>query len=254
MIFSYGFLEETMKSACVVFLDLGIPADDPLRIPKMTVCTSAPGFRLFEHDNRSRWESEYIWLVVVNEEDGLSFDYARKVDGEWELKALWKDSELVDTGALARILKEESLYDVFMLRAVSLIQGRVEQQLHLLYGNGQEDEPSEPPEEDVRGGPKALASKLKELEQELLERSYGELEDQVRCTPAGSVRRVQVWRSAGFFRKPLEPQYYVLTSFRRSSSSLKHPAFSNTSHLNGRTSQLKKTFHNRARATLRFLS
>jgi len=69
-IFSYGFLEDTMASAKVVFLNLDIPDDDPLRPAKIYVCNTAPGFRLVDKDDKIEWESDFVWLVVVNEEDG----------------------------------------------------------------------------------------------------------------------------------------------------------------------------------------
>jgi hypothetical protein len=69
-IFSYGFLEDSMASANVVFLDLDIPDDDPLRPAKIYVCNAAPGVRLVDKKDNIEWESDFVWLVVVNEEDG----------------------------------------------------------------------------------------------------------------------------------------------------------------------------------------
>ena len=56
-----------------MFLDLDIPDDDPLRPAKIYVSKVAPGFRIFEKDGNIEWESDFVWLVVVNEEDGLDF-------------------------------------------------------------------------------------------------------------------------------------------------------------------------------------
>ena len=62
MLFSYGFIEPTMKSARELFLDLEIPNDDPLRLAKKAVAQSAPGFRLFLHDDSTDWESSFSEL------------------------------------------------------------------------------------------------------------------------------------------------------------------------------------------------
>jgi hypothetical protein len=70
-IFSYGFLEDTMSSANAMFLNLDIPDDDPLRPAKIHVCNTAPGFLLLEKADQIDWEGDFVWLVVVNEEDGM---------------------------------------------------------------------------------------------------------------------------------------------------------------------------------------
>ncbi len=62
MLFSYGFIEPTMNSARELFLDLEIPNDDPLRLAKKAVAQSAPGFRLFLHDDSMDWESSFSEL------------------------------------------------------------------------------------------------------------------------------------------------------------------------------------------------
>lgn len=59
-----------MSSAHVMFLNLDIPDDDPLRPAKIYVCNIAPGFRLTQTADTVEWEGDFVWLVVVNEEDG----------------------------------------------------------------------------------------------------------------------------------------------------------------------------------------
>ncbi|KAJ4351299.1 uncharacterized protein N0V89_006638 [Didymosphaeria variabile] len=76
-IFSYGFLEDSMTSAKIMFLNLDIPDDDPLRPAKIYVCNTAPGFRLVDQKDRIEWESDFVWLVVVNEEDDRLFSTQR---------------------------------------------------------------------------------------------------------------------------------------------------------------------------------
>ncbi|KAF2005547.1 SET domain-containing protein [Amniculicola lignicola CBS 123094] len=173
-IFSYGFLEDDVESARVVFLGLEIPDDDPLRPAKIAVSTVAPGFRIFEKDGHTQWESDYIWLVVVNEEDGLDFKLRQTVDGQREITGLWKEYELDDTSKLKTYLEQDPLWDIYKLRAVFLLQNRVESQLEILREVG------DPPRDaTIREGPWRLAGRLRNLERGLLQKAMTDLETQV---------------------------------------------------------------------------
>lgn len=129
MLFSYGFIEQSVTSAQELFLDLTIPDDDPLKLAKEAVAHSAPGFRLFIHGDSTDWESSFVWLLCVNEEDGLEFKVLQNNDGERELQASWKDEEITDMSNLFARLKLEPLWNIFELRAIATLQSRVEQQL-----------------------------------------------------------------------------------------------------------------------------
>ncbi|KAF9692861.1 hypothetical protein EKO04_009263 [Ascochyta lentis] len=172
-IFSYGFLEHTMTSARVLFLNLDIPDDDPLRPAKIFVSTAAPGFRIFEKSGNIEWESDFIWLVIVNEEDGLDFKIRQTVDGKREIQALWKDVDLDDTSKLRDYLLGDPLWDVYQLRATVLLQGRVEMQIETLKETGTPQK-----EASVREVPWRLAEKLRKLELEMLERTIEAFEIQ----------------------------------------------------------------------------
>ncbi|KAF6240455.1 hypothetical protein HO173_001123 [Letharia columbiana] len=175
MLFSYGFIESTVKSARELFLDLSIPDDDPLKLAKKAVAQSAPGFRLFLRGDSTDWESSFVWLLCVNEEDGLEIKLLQKNDGERELQASWKDKEITDMSNLVKLLKLEPLWDVFALRAIITCQNRVEQQLFRLEGSknsvdelliiGEVDN-------DIR----ANAMQLRHLEEILLLHAYGDFE------------------------------------------------------------------------------
>jgi len=175
MIFSYGFIEDSMSSARVMFLDLDIPGDDPLRPAKFAVNVAAPGFRIFDKDsNKTGWESDFVWLIVVNEEDGLSFKFQQTNEGDQEIMSFWKDKELGDTFNMRALLESEELWDVYQLRAVCLLQDRVQRQIQAL------DETGDPERETtVREMPWQLAERLRKLERDMLERCLIDLEDQV---------------------------------------------------------------------------
>jgi hypothetical protein len=177
-IFSYGFLEDGMTSAKVMFLSLDIPDDDPLKPAKVFVSTAAPGFRISDKTDETDWESDFIWLVVINEEDGLDFKLRQTVDGKREVQALWKDHELDDTSKLRSYLQQDPLWDVFQLRATVLLQNRAEAQIKTLHENQHPNR-----EASVRNTPWHLAERLRDLELELLERAVASVEGQVR-TPS----------------------------------------------------------------------
>ncbi len=173
MIFSYGFVEDTVVSAKVMFLDLDVPDDDPLRPAKLFVSTEAPGFRLFDKGDEIGWESDFIWLVVINEEDGLEFKIRQTIDGGRDIQALWKEQEL-DTSKLGEHIREDPAWDIYQLRAVVLLQERVKAQREKL-----QEVRSVMPDNSIREVPRRLAGRLGMLELDMLERAVAALELQV---------------------------------------------------------------------------
>ena len=70
MVFSYGFLEEGASSAREMFLSLSIPADDPLRMAKISYAEEAPGVRVFANEGGLvQWDSNYLWWAFDRLED-----------------------------------------------------------------------------------------------------------------------------------------------------------------------------------------
>jgi hypothetical protein len=185
MIFSYGFLEDAMVSGNELFLDLHPSEDDPLGMAKTRVSNAAPGVKFSEKGAHSdqlhgvEWYSDFIWLVCVNEEDGLEFRVLQTNDGGRELKTYWKEKELQDTSKLKEILQEDPLWEVFQLRAVVLIQRRIEEQLQVLYETSNDDRFELGHNEQIRKGPRDLALRLRALESKLLEKAYSGLDDEV---------------------------------------------------------------------------
>ncbi|KAL8992337.1 MAG: hypothetical protein Q9169_007176 [Polycauliona sp. 2 TL-2023] len=174
MLFSYGFIEDSMTSARELFLDLDIPKDDPLKLAKKSIARSPPGFKLLENGRSTDWDGDFVWLVCVNEEDGLDFRLLQALEGDKELKMFWKDKEISRESHLGDLLKEEHLWDVFELRAVATLQNRVEQQL-LALGKANASvasmhEPQSP------GYPYFNTLRLRELEEKLMLQAYDDFE------------------------------------------------------------------------------
>lgn len=178
MLFSYGFIDDTMKSAQELFLDLEIPGDDPLKVAKKAVNNSAPGFRLFLQDDTIQWDGAFVWLLCVNEEDGLGFSILQTNDGERELSVNWKDREITDISELGKLLRAELLWDVFELRAVATLQTRLESQLRAL--DSSEDRTHGMLSTDEAIYPRLFnALRLRELERTLMLLAYETFETRV---------------------------------------------------------------------------
>lgn len=181
MLFSYGFIESNMTSARELFLNLDIPDDDPLRLAKKAISKSAPGFRLFLQDGSIGWEGSFVWLIVVNEEDGLEFKLLQKSDGERELQAFWKDEVVPDMTELQSLAEKEPLWDVFNLRAITTLQNRVEQQLFRLESSKKFIEKllhDEALEQIICDN----ATRLRNLEETLMLHAYEDFESKVRTS------------------------------------------------------------------------
>jgi hypothetical protein len=184
MIFSYGFLEKDMVDARQLFLDLDIPDDDPLKPAKKAVVDAAPGFRLFTPlgSTSTDWESPFVWWSCINEEDGLEFRVLQLNEGGRELKAAWKGEDLETSEKLLEMLKKDSMWHLFLLRAVVTLQDRVASQLAQLYESEEYVQ-----ERCERGGDLVIrasvwdiAIKLRKLEAALLGKAFRDLEAKVR--------------------------------------------------------------------------
>ena len=178
MLFSYGFIESSMVFARELFLDLDIPDDDPLKLAKKEVSGLAPGFRLYEQNESIGWEGSFIWLIVINEEDGLKFKKLQMHNGEVELQASWKDGVIQDMSNLQSSLMTEPLWDVFSLRAITLLQDRVEKQLRRLE-NSREYVSTLIGDKGIELHTRDCIRKLRDLEETLMLRAYKYLELQV---------------------------------------------------------------------------
>lgn len=178
MLFSYGFLEEGMTSARELFLDLDIQDDDPLKLAKKAVAKSAPGFRLYDLDGSISWEGAFVWLLCINEEDGLGFQLMQRNDGERELKVFWQEAEMSDLSEIETLLKKDPRWPLFQLRATVVVRNRVQEQLVLLENSKRESALSNSDEEHTAFG---YATKLQDLEGMLMLHAYEEFE-KVPCT------------------------------------------------------------------------
>lgn len=181
MVFSYGFLEHNMENSRELFLDLEVPDDDPLKFAKKAVSKSAPGFRLFSIETGMSWEGDFIWLICVNEEDGLDFQVTQSNNGRKDLEVHWKDVVLSDIGRLKDMLTQDPMWAVFQLRAIAILQDRVQLQLSLLNATEEQVQLARGAA-DVSLYIWETSTRLRELEWALLSRANQHFEQVVRPT------------------------------------------------------------------------
>ena len=205
MLFTYGFIDGAASSAKALYLDLEMADDDPLKGPKLAIARSTLGFHVVDEEEeeeeeedgkeekeRISWKSDLIWLMCINEEDGLSFRVQERAPGERELLAFWKEVELTDASKLRTMLEHDGQWHLYLLRAVCTMQDRVRQQLGCLAA-GEEGlaavlaRPTSTPDEGgtrtspstLRVQPLKTSKRLRELEGKLLEKADGFFENEV---------------------------------------------------------------------------
>lgn len=187
MIFSYGFLESDVKDARQLFLDLDIPDDDPLKRAKKAFCDDAPGLRLFTRPESTStdWESDFVWWSCVNEEDGLEFRLAQSTDGDRQLEVTWKGEDIKSSERLKDLLSTDPLWDLFQLRAVVIVQGRIEYQLAMMQEGEEYVQSIKDHGRNDAGGSGNwnevwnVTTRLRRLETDLLQRGVADLEEKV---------------------------------------------------------------------------
>lgn len=197
MIFSYGFLENSVEDARQLFLPIDLLDNDPLKQVKKRISAkgTAPGLRLASENGKTVWESDFIFWACVNEEDGLSIEMMQPVEGPVEIKALWKGeieigyvvpgtSSNSNVKELRTVLSQDPLWDLFQLRAAVLVQECLQSRLEML--GGEMEMAFESVEHDADGSQTGVRSvvyemirKLRHGETVLLQRGLGDLANEV---------------------------------------------------------------------------
>jgi hypothetical protein len=136
MLFSYGFIDEGGITRSLA-LTLEPFLEDPLGKAKASAFLGPRVVRLFAEEDRIHWEGPFLYLMCLNEEDGLDFKVLQQTDGSMSsLRTFWQDTDVTDvTNTFESLIKDHALKDVFELRAVALLQDRIQQQLERLRGS-----------------------------------------------------------------------------------------------------------------------
>ncbi|RYP53855.1 hypothetical protein DL768_001306 [Monosporascus sp. mg162] len=174
MLFSYGFIDphSTTKKISV---PLELTDDDPLIKAKLHIFGATPTLEINEDDGVLRWSAPFVYLMCLNEEDGLEFRILQETDGSRQLRMLWQERDVTDApGTFKDLINGHDLQQVFELRAVTVIYEMVQQQLERLSAHGADASIFE------LARPEAVqaANQLRNIETDLLKRALQALENE----------------------------------------------------------------------------
>ncbi|KAF4344663.1 SET domain protein [Fusarium beomiforme] len=180
MIFSYGFIdyESTVEG---LTLPLELLSDDPLGKAKLHIFRGSPSLKLSRSDGEMSWQSPFVYLMCLNEEDGLEFRVLQGTNGERELRLFWQEEDVTArANDFEDLIKDHPLCQIFRLRAVSVLHEVVSNHLMQLSSEISHDE-LEPLRRagQVRDDRLQMVKKLREMEASVLESAALALEEQV---------------------------------------------------------------------------
>ncbi|OAA57694.1 SET domain protein [Cordyceps fumosorosea ARSEF 2679] len=135
MLFSYGFIDTTTTKRQLT-LRLNDFPDDPLALAKRRVFGSAARvvtIRQGDGDTAPMWESGFVHLMCLNEEDGLEFRVLQDDAGGRTLRLFWQEEDVTARAhEFDTLLRDHPLAALFRLRAVTVVQERAASQLEKL--------------------------------------------------------------------------------------------------------------------------
>ncbi|KAK0613407.1 hypothetical protein B0T14DRAFT_437583 [Immersiella caudata] len=131
MLFSYGFIDKDSTAETLV-LPLEPLEDDPLGRAKLVAFGEAPKLHVGRVGGSVVWQSPFVHLMCINEEDGLDFRVLQDTQGVRQLRVFWQDGDVTDrTTEFESLVQNHALGAVFRLRAVTVVQERLQSQLEL---------------------------------------------------------------------------------------------------------------------------
>ncbi|EQK99192.1 SET domain protein [Ophiocordyceps sinensis CO18] len=139
MLFSYGFIDRDGTTHSLT-LPLDPFPDDPLAKAKVHVFGRPRTFKVTRDDQRLEWQSPFVHLMCLNEEDGLEFRIVQDTGGKGQLRLLWQGDDVTGRASdLETLVQDHPLCQVFRLRAVAVLLERIETQLAKLKGDPSDD-------------------------------------------------------------------------------------------------------------------
>ncbi|KAK5628675.1 hypothetical protein RRF57_004390 [Xylaria bambusicola] len=172
MLFSYGFIDSVSTAKSIV-LPVEPMADDPLAKAKLYSFRSTPTLKITDsEDGVPQWDAPFIYLMCLNDEDGLHFKVSQENDGSQDLRMFWQDTDITqEAGTIETLIQGHKMCQVFRLRATTVALQMIQQQLEVLRRNNA-------PTRNETSNVVLAASKLREIEKELLERTLEVLEQE----------------------------------------------------------------------------
>lgn len=192
MLFSYGFIDPS-NVVDKLTLRLDPFPDDPLAKAKLHIFNGLPTLTLSrtntEQDDQqtpsAEWHSPFVYLMCLNEEDGLSFQLLQDTAGGRQLRLLWQGEDVTDQADdFESLIQSHELCQVFKLRAVTVLYEKVEEQLASI-NSGPTDNQLEPLQAAglLRAECIAAARILKDVESKLLASALEALDHEVSFRP-----------------------------------------------------------------------
>jgi hypothetical protein len=177
MLFSYGFIDEQSETNAIV-LPLEPFEDDPLGKAKVVAFDGRPVVRISLVEGKIEWESPFLYLMCLNEEDGLEFKMLQQNDGSRsQLRVFWQGADVTEeTTTFEALVSHHELEDIFRLRVVVLLHDRIRQQLERLY---ESNDAVQSLAAIVSEGCRSAALQLRKAEAGILEEAFTAVDMQV---------------------------------------------------------------------------
>ena len=132
MLFSWGFIDEESSSQKFT-LPIEPFSDDPLAKAKLHIFDGSPTVSFALEGSECHWASSFVYLMCLNEEDGLEFRVLQDFTGERQLKLFWQEEDVTEkAGGFADLIEDHPLRALFELRAVAVLQEAVADQVERL--------------------------------------------------------------------------------------------------------------------------
>lgn len=189
MLFNYGFLEPTEKAGSLV-LPFEANEDDPLARAKLMAFGEPPKVHVsVDKEGTATWECPFAYLSCLNEEDGLEFRLLQDVEGNRELRVFWLEEDVTDQSKdFEAVIGDHPIYALVRLRAVAILQARLQDELQQLQSQAFYDSLSSNP--TVREHCKVAAATLREIEARVLSNAVEAMETEVGLTKHHADRRI----------------------------------------------------------------
>lgn len=132
MLFSYGFIDHGNSGVKELVLTLELPLDDPLGKAKVAAFPGPTFLRIsMKGEEDFQFECPFLYLMILNEEDGLEFKMLQQTDGSRSpLHVFWQGADVTEsTTDFEDHIKNHPLKDIFKLRAITLLCDRISEQL-----------------------------------------------------------------------------------------------------------------------------
>ncbi|KAL7922571.1 hypothetical protein ACQKWADRAFT_291797 [Trichoderma austrokoningii] len=179
MLFSYGFIDDD-SGVKELALHLDALPDDPLGKAKFHIYNGPRTVRLSLTEENFQWHSPLLYLLILNEEDGLAFRVIQDTEGNRELRLFWQDEDVTRRAdEFESLIQDHPLCQIFKLRAVAVLEERVAEQLDSItaevsYGATEQSQAAIRPRVECL----LAAETLRSLEAQILQGAAAALENE----------------------------------------------------------------------------